>query len=243
MTGPDAFARLDPRARLLGALALICAVLALRGLAGPAIAVAAALGLALAAGWRARPLAARMAHVEGITLALVAALPFTTPGPALLTLGPLSASAEGLTLAAAMALRVNACVLIALALIAPMGPEGLGRALSGLGAPPRLAALLLLTARYAGLLRAELARQTGAMRARAFRPRLSVHALRSWGWLVGMTLTRALDRAERASEAMRLRGWRGAMPVAPLGRPGPADAAFAAAALAALAAALMARAG
>jgi cobalt/nickel transport system permease protein len=237
MTGPDAFARLDPRARLLGALALVGAVLALDGLAAPALAVAAALALALAAGLRPGPLARRLAHVEGITLALVAALPFTTPGAPLLTLGPLAASAEGLALAATLALRVNACVLLTLALIAPLGPDGLGRALAGLGAPPRLAALLLLTARYAGLLRAELTRQAQAMRARAFRPGLSPHALRSYGWLVGMTLTRALDRAERASEAMRLRGWRGAMPVAPFGPPGPADAAFAAAALAALAAA------
>jgi cobalt/nickel transport system permease protein len=242
VTGPDAFARLDPRARALGALALIAAALVLDGLAAPAFAVAAALGLALAAGWRPGPLARRLAHVEGITLALVAALPFATPGAPLLTLGPLAASAEGLSLAAAMALRVNACVLLTLALIAPLGPEGLGRALSGLGAPPRLTALLLLTARYAGLLRAELSRQTEAMRARAFRPGLSLHALRAWGWLVGMTLTRALDRAERASEAMRLRGWRGVLPVAPPAPLGPADAAFAAATLAALAAALMVRA-
>ncbi|MCB1993771.1 MAG: hypothetical protein KDG49_20155, partial [Geminicoccaceae bacterium] len=48
----DLLAPLDPRTRLLGALALVLAVLSLDGPAAGLLAVAAAFGLALAAGWR-----------------------------------------------------------------------------------------------------------------------------------------------------------------------------------------------
>ncbi|MEZ5860918.1 MAG: cobalt ECF transporter T component CbiQ [Geminicoccaceae bacterium] len=222
----DLLAPLDPRTRLLGALALILAVLSLDGPAAGLLAVAAAFGLALAAGWRPAGLARRLAHVEGIMAALFLVLPFTTPGTTVLHLGPLAATSDGLLLALGLMLRVTASALIVLALLATVEPIRLGQALARLRTPVRLVQLLLLVLRYGALLRAELRRMREAARARGFRGGLSIHALRSLGWLAGMTLVRALERAERVEEGMRLRLWQGALPVAAPDRLGRADAAF-----------------
>ncbi|MEZ5906762.1 MAG: cobalt ECF transporter T component CbiQ, partial [Geminicoccaceae bacterium] len=210
----DLMAALDPRTRLLCALALVVAVLSLDGPFAGLLAVAAALALALAAGWRPAGLARRLVHVEGIMAALLLVLPFTTPGTPLLRLGPLTATSDGVLLAFGLMLRVTASALVVLALLATVEPIRLGQALARLGTPARLVQLLLLVLRYVALLRAELRRMREAALARGFRGNLSIHALRSFGWLVGMTLVRALDRAERVEEAMRLRLWQGALPVA-----------------------------
>lgn len=234
----DLLAPLDPRTRLLGALALVLAVLSTDGPVAGLLAVAAALALALTAGWRPASLARRLVHVEGIMAALFAVLPFTTPGTALFHLGPLTATTDGLTLALGLMLRVTASALIVLALLATVEPIRLGQALARLRTPVRLVQLLLLVVRYGALLRVELRRMREAARARGFRAGLSIHALRSVGWLAGMTLVRALERAERVEEGMRLRLWQGALPVAATGRLGRADAVFATGVLAALLAAL-----
>ncbi len=234
----DHLASLDPRTRLLGAFALVLAVLSVDGPAAGLLAVAASFALALAAGWRPAALARRLVHVEGIMAALFLVLPFTTPGTALFHLGPLAATSDGLLLAFGLMLRVTASALIVLALLATVEPVRLGQALARLRAPMRLVQLLLLVLRYGALLRAELRRMREAARARGFRGGLSIHALRSFGWLAGMTLVRALERAERVEEGMRLRLWQGALPVAAPGRLGRVDAGFAMGVLAALLAAL-----
>jgi cobalt/nickel transport system permease protein len=227
----DRFAGLDPRVRLLAALALVAATVALDRPATLAVAVAGAAALALAAGWRAGALARRLLHVEGIVAAFLLILPFATPGAPVAPLGPLSPTAEGLALAVTLGLRVTAASLVALALLAPAEPARLGQGLLALGVPERLARLFLLVARHVGLIRDELNRAGEAMRARGFRGGLSRHALRSYGRLVGMTLVRALDRAERVEEAMRLRGFRGLHPARALGPPGARDLGTLAAAL------------
>lgn len=223
----DRLGFLDPRTRLVGALVLVALVLSLDGIRAQLSALGAAFLLALLAGWRPAGLGRRLAHVEGIMAGLFLLLPFTTPGTPLLQLGPIAATEEGLWLALALMLRVTASALVVLALLGPLEPARLGQALARLRAPVRLVQLLLLALRYASLLRDELRRMQEAARARGFRGRLSIHTLRSYGWLAGMTLVRALDRVERVEEAMRLRGWRGALPVAEAGRLGLPDAAFA----------------
>ncbi len=230
----DRLRLLDPRTRLLGALALVALVLSLEGIGFQLLALAAAFVLALLAGWRPAGLGRRLAHVEGIMAGLLLVLPFTTPGAPLLQLGPVAATGEGLRLAFLLMLRVTASALVVLALLAPLEPARLGQALARLRAPVRLVQLLLLALRYGALLRDELRRMQEAARARGFRGRLSIHTLRSYGWLAGMTLVRALDRVERVEEAMRLRGWQGALPVAATGRLGLPDAAFATGVLALL---------
>jgi cobalt/nickel transport system permease protein len=85
----------------------------------------------------------------------------------------------------------------------------LGHALSHLHVPDKLTHLLLLTVRYLEVLQREYLRLEAAMRVRGFRPRISRHTYRSYGYLVGMLLVRSLDRSERVLAAMKCRGFRG----------------------------------
>ncbi len=219
---------LDPRSRLLGA-GLAIAVIA--GLHRPgALALALALGLGLAATARLSPKALlhRLAHLEGFLLLLLVLLPLTMGGPPLARIGPVALSADGVARALALLVRINAAALVLAALLAPLEPGRIAMAAARLKAPPALVTLFLLTVRYAAVSGAEARRLGEAMRVRGFVPRASAHGWRSLGAFIGMLLVRALDRAERVSEAMRCRGWSGRMPV---GEPAPftrADLLFAA---------------
>jgi cobalt/nickel transport system permease protein len=87
---------------------------------------------------------------------------------------------------------------------------------------------LLFTVRYIAVLGEEAARLRTAMRARAFEPRTDRHTLTTYGYLVGMLLVRAAERAERVLEAMKCRGFEGRWPVLDQPHLGRADAVAAA---------------
>jgi cobalt/nickel transport system permease protein len=227
---PEGFvASLDPRTRVLSAAILIGAIVALRDLWLVAVSLAIAVaGLSLAR----LPFSAllhRLRHVEGFMIVLFVLLPFTVPGHPLVEVGPLAASQEGTLRAATIALKANASILVLFALVASMEPTRLGRALSGLGVPQSMVQLFLLTVRYIAVFQDERRRLTEAMRARAFVARSNWHTWRSLGNLAGMALVRALDRAERVSEAMRCRGFSGRIVIVGSTRPQLKDALFASA--------------
>jgi len=201
----------DLRLRIVAAFVLIAC---LSQVQSPAVA-AAAFGLAAlaavlsgAAGrnWR------RLLHVEAFLLLMLATLPLTIAGTPLVSFGPFAASVEGVWRAASLLCRVSASVLIVMALLGDVEPVRFGAALRGLWVPERLARLFVFTARYGVLLGDEGRRLHDAMRARAFRPRSSLHTWRSYGNLIGMLLVRALERAHRVEEAMRCRGYAGHFP-------------------------------
>jgi cobalt/nickel transport system permease protein len=119
-----------------------------------------------------------------------------------------------------LACKVTASVMLLALLFGTVDPIAIGSALRGLRAPETLVRLFVTTVRYIALIRDEFHRLRDAMRARAFRPRSTWHTWRSYGYLIGMLVVRALDRAERVEEAMRLRGYSGRFPRLDL--PGPA---------------------
>ena len=219
---------LDPRTCLLATLATLATALALRSPEVLAAALALAVGLALLAGVPARQLARRLVQVEGFLLVLLATLPLTMPGPVAVEWGPLALSRPGLERAAEILLRVGLCAVALLTLLGGVEPVRLGHALARLGAPARLVHLLLFAARYVGLIGAEATRLQEALRARAFRPRLSRHAFTTLADLIAALLVRAVARAERIDEAMRCRGFAGRFALIDESRFGRADAGFAA---------------
>jgi len=200
---------LDPRTRLLAAGATTATALTLTSPPLLAGSLGLAVTLALLGGLPLRRLITRLIQVEGFLLVLVATLPLTLPGPAALTWGPLTLSWPGLERAGEILLRVSLCAVTLLALLDGLEPVRLGHALARLGTPVRLVHLLLFAARYVGLIRTEAAQLQEALRARAFRPRLSWHALQTLSHLIVALLVRAVDRAERIDEAMRCRGFAG----------------------------------
>jgi cobalt/nickel transport system permease protein len=207
--GDNPIRRLDPRSRIVAALLFAVAVVALTDF----LALGTALGLGIVALIMARlPFAStfrRVAAMDGFIVFMLIMLPFTTPGAALFTLGPLTATEEGLLKAITIALKANAIVMVLLALVGTVEATVLGHALHRLKVPENLVHLLLFTVRYIEVLGQEYRRLRTAMHARGFQPGNNLHTYRSIGYLLGMMLVRSLERSERILEAMKCRGFHG----------------------------------
>lgn len=201
----------DLRLRLVGAFVTVFSIAQLHALAVAAGALALVV-VAVSVGARQTRLWHRLLHVEGFMLLLFLTLPFTVAGTPLFSLGPLTASEEGVLRAALIACKVSASVLLLMALLGDVEASRLGGALRGLHVPERLARLFVMTARYVSLIRDEARRLHDAMRARGFQARSNRHTWRSYGNLIGMLLVRALERAQRVEEAMLCRGYNGRFP-------------------------------
>lgn len=207
--GVSAVHRLDPRARFAAALVLGATAALSRSM--PVLAWALVLGalLAAAAGLDARRTFQRLLRLNVFMLFLWTVLPWSMPGRSAGSLLGLPISKEGLRLAAQITLKGNAMVLLFTSLVATIDPPRLGGVLKQFALPDKLVHLFLLVIRYTDVMHQESARLRRAMCARAFRPRFSPHTLRTYGYLVGLLLVRALDRSERVLAAMKCRGFDG----------------------------------
>ena len=211
--------RLDPRTRVLAALAFCIAASFVQTAAGLTTALLCAAGFAAAAGLPLKTALRRLVALEGFLLAGVAALPFMVPGPPAFALLGFDASWPGLAHAGMIVGKATAAALALAALVGALEPAALGRALARLGAPDKLVHLYLFTARYVPVLLREHRRLTLAMKARGFRPGCNRHTWRSYGWLFGMLTVRSLERADRVLAAMRCRGFTGRLPALADDRP------------------------
>jgi cobalt/nickel transport system permease protein len=155
----------------------------------------------------------RVMMMDGFIIVMLLMLPFTVPGDPLFRLWGWPASAQGLHQALVIALKANAVVLCLMALVGTMEPPTLGHALARLKVPERLIHLMLFTIRYIDVIDQEYQRLRIAMKTRGFRPRNSLHTYRSYGYLIGMLLVRALERSERILQAMKCRGFTGRLPL------------------------------
>lgn len=220
-------ANVDPRARVLCGAAAALAPVFLSSYHS----LAAALGVAflgvLCARVPGRSIVRRLAVVNLFMGTLFLFLPWGVPGTALVQMGALQYSVEGLEQAALITLRGNAILLMISAFVGTMEPVVFAHALERLYIPHRFVVLYLFTVRYLGVFEREYRRLRKAMAVRAFRPRLDTHTLRNVGYLVGMLLVRALDRSERILDAMQCRGYAGRIPVHWHFRYRPIDGGFA----------------
>ena len=201
--------RLDPRVRLLCALALAIAVAMSERVVTLAWALALAVSLAAAARLGMRPLARRLVHLNVFVLFLWFVLPWSVPGHSRGTIGGLAVTEEGIRLALAITAKGNAIVLLFTALVATIDPAHLGSTLKRLALPDKLVYLFMLVIRYADLIHDEYGRLRNAMKARAFHARFSRHTLQTFGYLVGLLLVRSMERSERVLAAMKCRGFDG----------------------------------
>lgn len=200
---------LDPRTRVLAAVAFAAVVVSL----GQWPTLVVGLGLSLAVMVAARmppgPTLKRMAMMDGFIIVMLLMLPFTIPGDPMVTVLGVPASWQGLERAAVIGLKANAVILCLLALVGSMDPTTLGHALSRLRLPENLIHLMLFTVRYIDVIHDEYRRLRVAMKMRGFRPANTRHTYRTFGYLVGMLLVRALERSERILQAMKCRGFTG----------------------------------
>lgn len=195
----SALARLDPRWRLAGVLAVLIATAAVR----TPLAAAVALGVSLLLAWRAA-MPWRW-YRRGLLVVAGGAALFVVPLPLLSRDGWVdNACFVALFLAKALALYTLTAVLLV------TGPlEDTFKAARGLYIPALLVQVALLAYRYLFLLAEELARLRVALRVRGFRNRADLHSYHTVSAATGTLLVRGHDRAERVAQAMRCRGFDG----------------------------------
>ncbi|MEW5423033.1 cobalt ECF transporter T component CbiQ [Amorphus sp. 3PC139-8] len=198
----------DERLRLVAAFVLVAALSQVEDIRTAALALGVACLVALIERTN-RRLWRRLLHVEGFVLLLFLSLPFSVAGTPLFSVGPLTATVEGAIRAGLVACKVSASVLIVMTLLGPIEPTRIGAAMQALRVPDTIVRLFVTTVRYLSILREEALRLHESMRARAFSPRSNRHTWRSYGYLIGMLLVRALERGKRVEEAMLCRGFSG----------------------------------
>ena len=207
--GAGPLAQIDPRARILIAMAFGITVVGLSDLAALTCAFACAALLLVASKLPLRRTLKRVAMMDSFFIFMLVMLPFTFPGDPIFTIWGFPASWQGLWRAVEIGLTANAVVLALMTLVGTMEPVTLGHALHALRLPESLVHLMMFTIRYIEVLRDEYLRLRTSMLVRGFRPRTNWHTYRSFGYLLGMMLVRALERSERILDAMKCRGFQG----------------------------------
>jgi len=213
----------DPRVKLVVALAAILLVLVSGRPALPLLVAGAALGTMFALRFPFRVVTARLSLPAGMVCVVFALRLFTTSGETLFTLElagvVLHATREGLRAGGLAAVRVLAAtsVLVLLGMVAPA--HALFRALLWFRLPRSLVEVGLLMYRFIFVL-LDIAADMATAQTLRLGYRGAARSLRSVGILAGAVLMKSLDQAARTSEAMVLRGYAGTIPVGAL-RPVP----------------------
>lgn len=204
--------RLDPRVKVVGALALVLSAAFVRHLPVLISLYVAIAGVGLLAGLPSSALVRRVWLTLPFFTALVA-LPaifgFVTPGPALVSLGPVDITAPGVRTSLTLIFRVVASVTSVLLLILTTRWPVLLRALRSLKVPLVLTLILSMTYRYIFLL----ARVANAMflarKSRTVGPTDARQGRRFLGAATGLLIGKSYHLSNEVYLAMLSRGYRG----------------------------------
>ena len=199
----------DQRGRLVAAAAAAFVFSAVQSRAVLAAGALGAILLAALARYPFRMLLRRLAPANIFLLFLLLTVPWSMPGHAAFSIGPLDFSREGLSLAMSAAVKCNAILAVFLVMMRGMEIAGMGAALERLKAPPKMVFLLLFTFRHIHVIGSEWKRMQTAAALRGFRPLTSLHTYRTIASMLGMTVVSSIERSRRAHEAMLLRGFCG----------------------------------
>jgi cobalt/nickel transport system permease protein len=194
--GDSPLRRLDPRWKLVALGPAMLAVSFVHSLTIACTALAGAAVLAFVALLPVRWLARRFG-------ALAVAL-----GPIIVLL-PLVQGVEGVRVAALLAAKGMAVVLLVLVLLGTAPVPTTVHAAQALGLHGILVQIVLLSYRYLFVLADEFDRLRRALRSRGFRAGTNRHTYRTAGHVVGTLLVRSAERAEGVAHAMRCRGFDG----------------------------------
>ncbi|WP_320174366.1 cobalt ECF transporter T component CbiQ [Maridesulfovibrio sp.] len=151
----------------------------------------------------------RLLIVNFFILFLWIFLPFSSAGEPLFSIGPFTATLEGILYTAIITLKSNGVILAMTALISTMEVQTLGAGMQSMKLPDKLCRLLLFSWRYVHVMSMEYNRMHRAAAMRAFSPRTDMRTYRTYAWLMGMLLVRSMDRAQRVWQAMLCRGFDG----------------------------------
>ena len=206
--GHSIFHRMDPRAKILAALAFSIVVGVSTTISMLWVSLAIGIAVLLAARLPLSSLIKRLWAVNFFVAFLWLVLPWR------LEIGQawnwsLVWDPKGLALAGAITLKANAIIMILIGLLSTSPVNNLFHALAHLKIPAKLVHLFLFFYRYLHVLHREYQKLTLAMRARGFQPGNNKHTYRTYAHLAGMVLVKSFDRAERVYQAMLCRGFKG----------------------------------
>lgn len=153
--------------------------------------------------------AKRLTLVNVFNLIIWLLLPFTYEGDPLFHLWSFTGSYDGVVLAAQITFKSNTILLAFIGLIATMSIATLGHALNRIYLPDKIVYLLLMTYRYVTVIEQEYQRLIIAAKVRGFLPKSNMHTYKTYAYMFGMLLVRAMARAERVYQAMLCRGFKG----------------------------------
>jgi cobalt/nickel transport system permease protein len=227
--------RLDPRAKIVGLLAITVVAVSTPLRAWP-VWVACALvlaGVAVAARVPARAIWHRARVVLPLVLFVGVFVPFVRHGEAVASLGPFTVTHEGLATFAEVSAKAVIGTVTAVLLGATTSVPSIIRGLEGLRVPRLLTLIAAFMYRYLFVIADEMRRTRAALASRGYRPRSALGAA-ALGRMTTSLFLRSYARGERVYLAMLARGYQGQMPrLEPL-RLARADVAFVALVVAAL---------
>ncbi|OBQ54013.1 cobalt ECF transporter T component CbiQ [Halodesulfovibrio spirochaetisodalis] len=157
----------------------------------------------------ARTLAKRLLFVNAFIAFLWLTLPVSTAGTPLYSWNGFTVTHEGIHIALLITLKSNAIVTAFIALLATSNITDIGTGLAKLRVPQKLSLLFLFTWRYLHVILEEYKRLSTAATLRGFVPGTNSHTYKTYANLIAMVLIKSHDRAERVSNAMKLRGFNG----------------------------------
>jgi len=205
--------RLDPRAKLLGLVAVTFVAVSTPVSAWPVFAACLAV-LAVVGGLArvtARDVWRRTRFILPIVLLAAVFLPFVRAGGEEYAVGPLTAHADGLETFAAVSLKATIGTISAVLLGATTTFPQVLRGLEAMRTPRLLVMIAAFMYRYLFVIVEETGRMRAALAARAYRPRNALHA-GALGRVATAMFLRTYARGERVYHAMLARGYDGQMP-------------------------------
>ena len=211
--GKSLLHRLDPRIKLLVAVAFSFVVVFLRDPFVLLLALAFSISIVFLGRPRLRVLGKRLAVINIFVSVLWLFLPWSTPGEEIAHLGPLILTREGVFKVLVITIRCNAALLALIGFLGTSGIVHLAYAMERLHIPEKLVVIFFFCIRYVNVIYGEYRRLSDAVAIRGFTPGTTFHTYRTYGNLISVLLLRSNDRSERVYEAMICRGFSGSFPV------------------------------
>lgn len=205
--------RLDPRAKIIGLVAITLIAVSAPFDDWPVFAACAAALAAVAAlaGVTPREIWRRARFVLPLVLLAAVFVPLAREGGAHYDLGPLTVHEEGLETFAAVAAKATIGTVSAVLLGATTSFPSVLRGLEAMRVPRLIVLIAAFMYRYLFVIVEEVGRMRAALAARAYRPRHALHAA-ALGRVATAMFLRTYSRGERIYHAMLSRGYRGHMP-------------------------------
>jgi len=151
----------------------------------------------------------RLLFINAFIAFLWLTLPISTAGTPIYSLGGFTVTQEGVDLTLLITLKSNAIIAAFIALLATSNVTDIGAGFERLHVPQKLSLLFLFTWRYIHVIQEEYQRLSTAATLRGFVPSTNSHTYKTYANLIAMVLVKSHDRAERVSNAMKLRGFNG----------------------------------